>query len=67
MQARQKTKINKKFQKKSKKQLCFFELNKVKPTDPAHQKIFCSACSLQGKNFYKLLDFKLKVGTLNQS
>jgi len=66
MQARQKKKSTKN-SKRSPKTVVFFERNKVKPTDPAHQKIFCSACSLPGKNFYKLLDFKLKVGTPNQS
>jgi len=62
-----KNKNQQKIPKEVQKTVVFFERNKVKPTDPAHQKIFCSACSLPGKNFYKLLDFKLKVGTLNQS
>lgn len=57
-----------------KKQLCFFssetmvKLNKVKPTDFAHQKIFFQPVLRQRENFYKLLDFELKKKQyLNQS
>jgi len=49
-----KNKNQQKIPKEVQKTVVFFERNKVKPTDPAHQKIFCSACSLPGKNFYKL-------------